>query len=325
MYKIGCQIKPEGFYNDNIYLNLIAQHFDYVCPLHDLNETWHSEINTHDFLIDVNNWAKVHNKSIRGHSIIDGCLIGDDLRQELETRPTQKILLKLIKKIHKLNSLIDRAKEWDVANECFDYDGMLRENAWKKNLGNNYLFRVFDIVKQTNANWKLFYCDFSIKNTLKWDAIYTWCKEAKKLELIDGVAIQLQFIAYPQLSNVVANNLKYFAISNNSPSIPYGYIKDTIHKFQDLGLIVRVPETTIWNRKIVTITSNTFEFPWRNFQAEAYHRLTDLFLECNLTEIGYWSPFDKYQWCWDDKIQCNPGFWDTQYQLKEFAKTLVSC
>jgi len=56
---------------------------------------------------------------------------------------------------------------WDVVNEALNEDGTLRESAWEKIIGEDYLLKAYQFAHEADPQAELYYNDFSLENTPK--------------------------------------------------------------------------------------------------------------------------------------------------------------
>jgi endo-1,4-beta-xylanase len=85
-------------------------------------------------------------------------------------KPASKELLKerLRKHIHTVvGRYKGRIAAWDVVNEALNEDGTLRNSAWLKILGKEYISLAFQFANEADATADLYYNDYSLENEPK--------------------------------------------------------------------------------------------------------------------------------------------------------------
>ena len=60
-----------------------------------------------------------------------------------------------------------RIKGWDVVNEALNEDGTLRQTAWMKIIGEDYLVKAYEFAHEADPNAELYYNDYSLENAPK--------------------------------------------------------------------------------------------------------------------------------------------------------------
>lgn len=75
---------------------------------------------------------------------------------------------------------------WDVVNEAIADNGALRGTLWGQI--ENYPKKAFDAARK-HSDAPLFYCDFGVRHTTKWQAIFKLCEEVGS----HGIGIQFRY------------------------------------------------------------------------------------------------------------------------------------
>jgi endo-1,4-beta-xylanase len=60
-----------------------------------------------------------------------------------------------------------RINGWDVVNEALNEDGTLRQTAWMKIIGEDYLVKAFEFAHEADPGAELYYNDYSLENEPK--------------------------------------------------------------------------------------------------------------------------------------------------------------
>jgi endo-1,4-beta-xylanase len=60
-----------------------------------------------------------------------------------------------------------RVHGWDVVNEALNDDGTLRQTAWLKIIGEEYIGKAFEFAHEADPKAELYYNDFSLENEAK--------------------------------------------------------------------------------------------------------------------------------------------------------------
>ena len=84
-----------------------------------------------------------------------------------------------------------RIHAWDVVNEAFEDDGSLRDTAWRKAIGDDYIEKAFQFAHEADPDAELYYNDYSMYLPGKRTATVKLVKQLKAAGCrIDGVGLQ---------------------------------------------------------------------------------------------------------------------------------------
>lgn len=171
-----------------------------------------------DNLIKMLDWAKENGLSLRGHTIVwhsqtpDWIFYEDfDTSKELVSREVmlqrlddymRQIFEQLTEK-----GYIDMFYAYDVANECWEDDGSMRDSKWKQVIGDDYLVQVFTIAnKYAPESIDLYYNDFNEQfKTQTFVKFLQTLKDEEGNYLIDGVGFQAHLYTKDDLNQYFRN------------------------------------------------------------------------------------------------------------------------
>lgn len=60
-----------------------------------------------------------------------------------------------------------RVHGWDVVNEALNEDGTMRQSAWFRIIGDDYVARAFEYAQEADPKAELYYNDYSLENPAK--------------------------------------------------------------------------------------------------------------------------------------------------------------
>jgi endo-1,4-beta-xylanase len=120
-----------------------------------------------------------------------------------------------------------RVISWDVLNEAIidnppaptDWKASLRQSAWYKAIGPDYIEIVFRAAREADPGAKLYYNDYNLDNQNKALAVYTMVKELNEQfpdvggrPLIDGIGMQGHYRVNTNPDNVTASMERFISL-----------------------------------------------------------------------------------------------------------------
>ena len=164
---------------------------------------------------------------------------------------------------------------WDVVNEAFD-GPKYRDTVFYRRLGEDYIQKAFQWAHQADPDAKLYYNDYSMTSyTEKIDFII------QEIGLMVNDSVPIHGIGIQE------------HITSNSPNI--GLMNESLHKWNQLGLEIRVSELDIQmneNQRLRVLTQKAAVD-----QKQRYYKVISLYLTCpKLTGITLWGVSDAYSW-----------------------------
>ena len=118
-----------------------------------------------------------------------------------------------------------RIKGWDVVNEALNENGTLRESAWKRIIGEDYIAKAFQFAHAADPAAELYYNDYSLENAAKRNGAVTLVKK------LQAAGVPIHGIGTQQHTKL------------NSPSVQS--VDDTLTAFGKLGVKVMVTELDV--------------------------------------------------------------------------------
>lgn len=294
---IGTCVNYDAWKNDEDYRELVAREFNLLTPENVLKwglirpEQGEFDFSKADELID---FAEEKDMDVTGHTLVwhmqnpDWLENGDYTETELE-----EILKNHIRTV--VDRYPERVDAWDVVNEAVNDEGELRESIWLKNLGKDYIEMAFrEAAKHTDA--ELFYNDYGLSyDEEKRERVYRLLSNLlDKGVPIDGIGLQMHFIGI-----------------HADPE----QVRQTIKKFQELGLEVRMTEMDVAYEKDEA-PENLEEI-----QAEYYRKIFETCLENGVTNLTLWGARDSESWInvfqdYDEKYTNSPLLFDGEGRKK---------
>jgi endo-1,4-beta-xylanase len=107
-----------------------------------------------------------------------------------------------------------RVWAWDVVNEAVNADGSLRDSAWLRTLGPDYLAQVFGWAHAKDPSATLFLNDFGMEDVnRKSNAVYAIVKQLRAQGVpVGGVGFQLHWTTDPLPAGFTANLRRFAAL-----------------------------------------------------------------------------------------------------------------
>jgi len=232
-----------------------------------------------------------------------------------------------------INRLVKRYKgkidAWDVVNEAFEEDGKLRNSIFYKNMGENYIEKVFKLAEKLDPEADLIYNDYNLYKPKKRNAVIEMVKQFKANGTkISGVGVQAHWgLNYPTIDE----------------------IEQIIYDFHIAGVSVSFTELDIsvlpnpWELVGAEVNQNFSKFegdPKMNPYpdnlpnevalklANRYYDIFRLFVKHSdkIERVTFWGVTDKYSWLndWPIKGRINyPLLYDRNYKSKEAYRKVL--
>jgi endo-1,4-beta-xylanase len=269
---------PDPFPNDREYRRILAAEFNSVSPENQMKwEFIHPERGTYRFgpADAIVAFARRHNQVVRGHTLLWHSQNPAWLEQgDFTPRQLRRILRNHIETV--VGRYRGRIHQWDVANEIFNEQGVLRqENIWIRELGPGIIADAFRWAHRADPKAKLFFNDYGVESiNAKSNAYYALVQDL----LADGVPVH------------------GFSVQGHL-SLRYGFPNDlgaNLQRFDDLGLDTAVTEVDV---RMDLPASGTPTQAQLEQQADYYRRAL---LAClgvdDCTSFTVWGFTDKYSW-----------------------------
>jgi endo-1,4-beta-xylanase len=211
---------------------------------------------------------------------------------------------------------------WDVVNEALNENGTLRNSAWKRIIGEDYLLHAYQWAHEADPNAQLYYNDYSMENPAKRAGGVALVKKLQSEGVpIYGVGLQGHYkMDWPTTQE----------------------IDDTINAFAGLGVKVMITELDIdllhpSNRsadvaEMAAASQNTGD-PYANglpdakqkALADRYAELFKVFLkhQGTITRVTFWGVGDGDSWL--NRGRKNyPLLFDRNYQPKPAFNAVIA-
>lgn len=289
-FDIGVSV--EGKYLDT-YSSIIMQHFSTITPENAFKfENIHPKRDMYSFdeADALVMFAKNNNKAVRGHTLLWHEQLPDWIKQELLQGNSNELIWRMIES--HISTVLERYKDtvycWDLINEVLADEGeFLRDTVWLKVFGQNYIEKVFEMVKGILPDGKFFINEYNIHVPEKRKRME---RLLNKLEhngfRVDGVGIQGHYnITYPTIE-MIKEELKF-----------YSYYGVEVHVTElDISLY------DYFDRRI-DLQQPTSEMEKK--QEELYGRLFELYREYShvIGNVTVWGVSDKTTWLNDYPVK----------------------
>lgn len=296
---IGVSVSPSRVKNPQ-YAALITREFNMIVPENSLK--WvvvHPEPERFDFTEGdtIIGFAQSHNLKVRGHVLVwDGQLPDWVLQAEYSREEWMLILCTHIKTL--VTRYRGKIYAWDVVNEAFDTEGLLRETLWLKRIGPDYIAMAFQWAHEADENALLFYNDFNAEGmNAKSHAIYAMAQALIRLGIpIHGIGMQMHTRLW-------------------GPPLP-SEMRENMHRLEELGLRVHITEMDIRLQHSPNTTAAKFVE-----QGEMYAQFLRACLQAtNCEAFVVWGLSDKHSWIplvtgqpdapllFDEQLQPKPAY-----------------
>ncbi len=245
-----------------------------------------------------------------------------------DRKPASKEQLKERLREH-IHTVVGRYKgriaAWDVVNEALNEDGTLRNSAWLKILGKEYISLAFQFANEADPSADLYYNDYSLENEPK---------RKGAIALIKGLQ---------------SHNIKVSGIGTQShhmidqPSIADQ--EQTIIDFGKLGLKIAITELDVdvlprprdHSGDIVSVAYREGLDPYKkNLPDEMQQRLANRYAEIFrvfvkhhklIDRVTFWGVTDGYSWLngWPVQGRTNyPLLWDRSGKAKPALFSVIN-
>ncbi|MBZ0290768.1 MAG: endo-1,4-beta-xylanase, partial [Anaerolineae bacterium] len=198
-----------------------------------------------------------------------------------------------------------RIHSWDVVNEVFRDDGMLRDTIWNRLIGPDYIELAFRFAHEADPDALLFYNDYDADGTnYKAQVIASYLSDLLARGVpIHGVGLQM---------HIRAGHTSERRLYSESS------ISENISRLGALGLQVHITELDVKH-----VGASTAEI--LALQALDYQRILDVCVSnpaC--TAVITWGFTDKYTWLSDVyNPDSAPLLFDTAYQPKPAYTAMI--
>lgn len=284
---VGTCVNYSTWKDDGDYRNLISEEFNMLTPENCLKWSFiHPEKEEFDFekADELVEFARENEMGVTGHTLVWHMQNPEWLGEEnFESEEVERIMKNHIMEV--VSHYSGEVEAWDVVNEAVNDEAELRESIWLKAMGEEYIEKAFrEASKHCDA--KLFYNDYGlIYDTEKREKVHQLLSDLlDKGVPIDGIGLQSHFIGVHPTSEEISN---------------------TIEKFQDLGLEVRMTELDVAYEK------GKAPEKLEEKQTEYYRKIFQAYLENGVKHLCLWGLRDSDSWIntfqdYDEKYSDRP-------------------
>ena len=110
-------------------------------------------------------FAKAHGLRVAGHTLVWHKQTPDWVFEDGSGNPASRELLLARMRAH-IETVVGRYRglvhSWDVVNEALDADGRLRDNRWRRIIGDDYVEKAFEFAHAADPDAELDYNDFDL-------------------------------------------------------------------------------------------------------------------------------------------------------------------
>lgn len=257
-FPVGASISPTLLQNNAAYKNVLTNELNSITPENAMKFAGlHPQQNGYTFggadaIVD---FAKSQNKRLHGHTLVWHQSLPNWLVQFAGDSAAWEGILK-----SHIQTVVARYKgkltSWDVVNEAFQDNGMLRMNdtdtssrdngsIWARHLGKDYMGRAFRYAREADPDLVLFYNDYGQEySSAKTQAIKNMVTDFKTKGIpIDGIGLQMHMNintsrtgitnAFQQLAATgLKLHISELDISVNPKGDPNAVYSDSIQKAQ---------------------------------------------------------------------------------------------
>jgi endo-1,4-beta-xylanase len=191
--------------------NLAATQFDMVTPGNEMKwDTTEPSNGSYNFGPGdkIVSFAQSHNMRIRGHNLVWHA----QLPSWVNNLPTNQVQPAMDAHITtEATHYKGKLYAWDVVNEPFNEDGTLRQDAFYKAMGTNYIADALRTAHAADPNAKLYLNDYNIEGTgAKSNGMYSLAQTLiSQGAPLDGIGFESHFIA-GQVPSTLLTNMQRF-------------------------------------------------------------------------------------------------------------------
>lgn len=173
-FRVGVALSVFQIYGrDARGLDIATSQFDSITPENALKwEKVHPKPNVYDFGPPDKFVAlgQKHKMFTVGHCLVWHSQTPKWVFEDSKGEPlTRAALLKRMRE--HIHTVVGRYKGriggWDVVNEALNEDGTLRQSAWMKIIGEDYIAKAFQYAHEADPKAELYYNDYSLENPAK--------------------------------------------------------------------------------------------------------------------------------------------------------------
>ena len=197
-FMVGTALAPQQFgERDTASVALIRREFNAITPENVLKwERVHPEPDRYDFtpVDQYVAFGEKHGMFIVGHTLVWHSQAPRWVFENAQGQPLTRDELLARMKDH-ITTVVGRykgrVKGWDVVNEALNEDGTLRQSAWYRIIGPDYIEKAFQFAHEADPDAQLYYNDYNLDYPAKRDGAVRLIKSLQERGArIDGVGSQ---------------------------------------------------------------------------------------------------------------------------------------
>ena len=176
---------------------LVKAQFDAITPENVLKwERVHPQTDSYSFELPDRyvSFGEKNHMFIVGHTLVWHNQVPAWVFQGENGNPTDReaLLKRMSDHIHTVVGRYQgRINGWDVVNEALEEDGTLRQTAWLKIIGEDYIAKAFQFAHEADPQAQLYYNDYNLENDAKLKGALELLKKLQSQGVpISGVGIQ---------------------------------------------------------------------------------------------------------------------------------------
>ena len=176
---------------------LVKAQFDAITPENVLKwERVHPQTDSYSFELPDRyvSFGEKNHMFIVGHTLVWHNQVPAWVFQGENGNPTDReaLLKRMSDHIHTVVGRYQgRINGWDVVNEALEEDGTLRQTAWLKIIGEDYIAKAFQFAHEADPQAQLYYNDYNLENEAKLKGALELLKKLQSQGVpISGVGIQ---------------------------------------------------------------------------------------------------------------------------------------
>ena len=332
LFHLGAAINQDVILGKDIQSeNIVTSEFNSITPENSLKWMYLQPSPNKFNFVAADKYVELgikNNMNIVGHALVWHNQLADFMKN---TSSSAEFINHVKNHIHTVVSRYKgRIDAWDVVNEAFKENGLLRPSVFKKQMGDNYIEDVFKLAETADPDADLIYNDYNLYKPAKRAGVL---KMVKKLQengtKINAIGVQ----AHWRL---------------NSPSLKE--IEQIILDISDLGVEVMFTELDVtvlpnpWELVGAEVTQNFSKFegdpkmdPYpkalpKSVEKQLAKRYEDIFKlfikhQDKISRVTFWGVMDKHSWLndWPIKGRTNyPLLFDRNYQPKKAYNKLIN-
>jgi endo-1,4-beta-xylanase len=302
----GSAVNSDHMKEDKDYANLIAEQCAIITPSNELKmkylqpspNTFHFDVG--DWLVQ---WAQSRDIKVHGHVLVYGIALPNWVEGYVNRSNGREVMVKHISTVAR--HYAGKIYSWDVANECLEDSGELKDTIWSKTVGSNYLEIAFRTAAEADPNAMLVY------NENRLELGNQDRKREGVLRLLNGLLSK----KVPIHALGTQSHLRY-----DQGGFHPGKTRKFLNQVSDLGLKIRVSELDCRERDDISDIQGR-----DRAVAQSYADFLGTILENkNVIAVQTWNLTDRYTWLaqaaprgdgqpvrplpFDDKLAPKPAF-----------------